>query len=127
MQSLRWTYSGFPEVACATSTTIVCSHLAIAIMAPFGPWSCCFRPKVAEHDLGTDAIRVTPREDVDTKAKCIEDSANANGFGKLHSATVRAPEPVVEDAEEFGSPTSSYATCFSEEDPGELSARCFSC
>ena len=41
----------------------------------------------------TDAIRATPREDVDTKAKCIEDSANANGFAKLRLDTVQAPEP----------------------------------
>ena len=91
-------------------------------MAPWLPWACCLRPKVAEHDLSGPEIQITPNpEQDDAREKCIEDSANAHGFAKLRVTTLPATTP--EEVEEFASPASSYATCFSEADPVDLASR----
>ena len=90
-------------------------------MAPRRGWACCLRPKVAEHDQGSDVVNISPRKEVDGKQnKIIEDSANADGFAKLRCSTAPTVAPVDDTAdaeEDFASPASSYVTCFSEEDP----------
>ena len=56
------------------------------------------------------------------KDKCTEDSANADLFARLQCRPIRTDGDGMEDAdEEFASPASSYQTCFSEQDPVDLS------
>ncbi|CAL8466530.1 g6066 [Coccomyxa elongata] len=94
-------------------------------MAPHASWRCCFRPQVAEGDAVVKRI-TTPRKggevrDVE-KDKCTEDSANADLFSRLKCRPVRTDADGMDDAdEEFASPASSYQTCFSEQDPMDLS------
>jgi hypothetical protein len=84
---------------------------------------CCFRPKVAEHDQDSETITATPRHFAGQKVNGLDDSASNGTLDTLKCPVVRVPEPEAEeDAEEFASPTSSYATCFSEEETAEASS-----
>lgn len=85
----------------------------VAIMAPSQKrsWLCCFRPRVAEAE---DGSKVSPSALKQEK----EDSANGDGPARL---SVGVPERTQsEELEDFGSPASSYVTCFSEQDPHDI-------
>ena len=74
-------------------------------------WLCCFRPRVAEAE---DGSKVPPSALKQEK----EDSANGDGPARL---SVGVPERTQsEELEDFGSPASSYVTCFSEQDPHDI-------
>ena len=74
----------------------------------------CFRPKVAEADRAETALRKSASALRQEK----EDSANGDGPARL---TVGVPQrKQSDDLEEFGSPASSYVTCFSEQDPHDI-------
>ena len=94
-------------------------------MAPHASWRCCFRPQVAEGDAVVKRI-TTPRKGAEVrgveKDKCTEDSANADLFSRLQCRPVLTHADSMDDADEdFASPASSYQTCFSEQDPMDLS------
>lgn len=94
-------------------------------MTPRASWRCCFRPQVSESESPRDEI-IPPSKsgelrDVE-KDKCTEDSANADLFARLQCRPIRTDGDGMEDADEdFASPASSYQTCFSEQDPLDLS------
>ena len=75
-----------------------------------GGWLCCFRPKVAEASNGESALKEAPS----AVAVLKEESANEKAFARASATSSRAPS---DDLESFGSPASSYVTCFSEQDP----------
>ncbi len=78
-----------------------------------GGWLCCFRPKVAEASNGESALKEASSAVTVVK----EDSANEKSFARASAASSRAPS---DDLESFGSPASSYVTCFSEQDPHDI-------
>ena len=74
----------------------------------------CFQPKVAGEDRAETALRKSASALKQEK----EDSANGDGPARL---TVGIPQRTQSDElEEFGSPASSYVTCFSEQDPHDI-------
>ncbi len=74
----------------------------------------CFRPKVAEADSG----EATLQKSASALRQEKEDSANGDGPGRL---TVGIPQRTQSDElDEFGSPASSYVTCFSEQDTHDI-------
>lgn len=78
-------------------------------------WLCCFRPRVAEAEDGSKT-RKEPSPSAPKQEK--EDSANGDGPARL---SVGVPERTQSDElEDFGSPASSYVTCFSEQDPHDI-------
>lgn len=90
-------------------------------MAPGASWRCCFRPQVAEGSQGGEQIAVAGKGGQKLQQdKCTEDSANAEIFSRLHCRPIQTSHEIVEDAEEFASPASSYQTCFSEQDPTDF-------
>lgn len=77
-------------------------------------WLCCFRPKVAESGTGEVAIKRSSSALRQEK----EDSANEDGFAHLSVGTHSIAHS--DEQEDFGSPASSYVTCFSEQDPHDI-------
>ena len=74
----------------------------------------CFRPKVAEANGGEIALQKSASALRQEK----EDSANGDGPARL---TIGVPQRTQsDDLEEFGSPASSYVTCFSEQDTHDI-------
>lgn len=74
----------------------------------------CFRPKVAEADSG----EATLQKSASALRQEKEDSANGDGPARL---TVGIPQRTQSDElDEFGSPASSYVTCFSEQDTHDI-------